>query len=57
MDAMNIFFSVVLVNIIEKVPRPEKHGKYYIRENHHHKSELCEACQLGRCITQPKQWN
>jgi hypothetical protein len=57
MDAMNIFFSVILINIIEKVPPPEKHGKYYIKPNHHHKSELCEACQLGRCITQPKQWN
>ena len=41
MEAMKIFFSTIVVNIVEGVPPPKKPEKYYIRRIHDHKSELC----------------
>jgi hypothetical protein len=45
MEAMKIFFSVIVTNILDNKPVPPKPNKYYIRENHWHKKEWCEACK------------
>jgi hypothetical protein len=51
MDAMKIFFSVIVINIIEGVPPPKRVGGYNDNVLYDHKRELCEACREGRCIT------
>ena len=59
LQALEIQFAHIVSEIVEEVPPPDpRKRRQYVPDNHHHKSEWCEACQLGKCMSQniKKEW-
>lgn len=57
--ALEIQFAHIVAEIIDGTPPPQRKLRHEVPDNHFHKSEWCEACQLGKCVSQNiiKEWN